>query len=307
MRKPDFFIVGAPKCGTTAMADYLGQHPDIYMCPRKDSTFFGSDLDFRNTIMLPEDMFRVDMDTYLSWFRDVKEELRVGEASVWYLYSKRAAYEIKEFSPDADIIVMLRNPIDMLYSLHGQFLYDMNEDIEDFEQALKAEKDRKKGLRIPKTAYLPEALFYRDVARYYEQVERYLEVFGRERVHIIIFEKFKENTKKVYKETLEFLGVSTDFEANFEIVNPSKTVRSKRVQKFIASPPGMLQPLARRLASINWLRWRVKSMLDLLNVRVSKRPPLPESQRRRLLEEFETEITRLSKLINMDLSCWLEV
>jgi len=126
-------------------------------------------------------------------------------------------------------------------------------------------------------------------------------------VHIIIFEKFKENTKKVYKETLEFLGVSTDFEANFESVNPSKTVRSKRVQKFIASPPGMLQPLARRLASINWLRWRVKSMLDLLNVRVSKRPPLPESQRRRLLEEFETEITRLSKLINMDLSCWLEV
>lgn len=139
------------------------------MCPRKDSTFFGSDLNFKNTIMLPPDMFRVDRETYLSWFKDVKDAKRMGEASVWYLYSKKAAEQIKEFSPEAQIIIMLRNPVDMLYSLHGQFLYDLNKDIEDFEEALKAEEDRKRWLRIPSTAYLPEALYYREVARFSEQ------------------------------------------------------------------------------------------------------------------------------------------
>jgi hypothetical protein len=305
MRKPDFFIVGAPKSGTTAMADYLGQHPEIFMAKRKDSNFFGSDLRFVNTIMLPPDMFRVNEETYLSWFADVRDEKRVGEASVWYLYSKKAAKEIKEFNPDADIIIMLRNPVDMLYSLHGQFLYDFNEDIEDFEEALGAEEDRKRGLRIPTTAYLPEGLYYREVARFSEQVERYINIFGRDRVLIIIFEEFKEDTKRVYKETLRFLGVSTDFEADFRVVNPAKAVRSRRVMRFIADPPRLLRPLAEKLSTVGWLRDKVKWVLDRFNVKVSSRSPMDRQLRRRLLKEFAPEIERLSKIIGKDLTFWL--
>ena len=73
-----------------------------------------------------------------------KGEKRLGEASVWYLYSKTAAQEIYSFNPDAQIVVMLRNPADMLYSQHSQFLYNGNEDIEDFSEALAAEPERTK-------------------------------------------------------------------------------------------------------------------------------------------------------------------
>ncbi|NLF38083.1 sulfotransferase, partial [bacterium] len=105
MRLPDFFIVGAPKSGTTALHAYLGRHPSIFVPARKEPHFFGSD------IVSPA--FVRDRDAYLSLFAGATTEARVGEASIWYLYSKRAAREIKEFNPDARIIIMLRNPVDM--------------------------------------------------------------------------------------------------------------------------------------------------------------------------------------------------
>jgi hypothetical protein len=109
MRKPDFFIVGAPKSGTTAMYFYLKQHPEIFMPERKELHFFGSDF------FAPH--FVRDLKDYLKFFEGADNKKRIGEASPWYLYSKRAAFEIKEFNPDADIIIMLRNPVDMMYSL----------------------------------------------------------------------------------------------------------------------------------------------------------------------------------------------
>lgn len=131
-KTPNFFIVGAPKCGTTAMHIYLRQHPEIFMPEKKESHFFGSDLNSQYFIR--------DREKYLSLFSEAKDVKRIGEASVWYLYSKQAAYEIKEFSPSASIIIMLRNPVDMLYAQHSQFLYNGNENIASFEDALNAEK-----------------------------------------------------------------------------------------------------------------------------------------------------------------------
>src|SRR5215471_2980035 len=101
MRKPDFFIVGAPKCGTTAIFDYLAQHPEVFLAP-KELHFFGSDLNYPTR--------KVNEVEYLKWFESAKEERRVGEASVWYFYSQLAPQEIKQFSPDARIIISLRNP-----------------------------------------------------------------------------------------------------------------------------------------------------------------------------------------------------
>ncbi len=306
MRKPDFFIVGAPKSGTTAMATYLGQHPEIFMAQQKDSTFFGSDLNFRHNIMHPPDLFRVSEEVYLSWFTEAEKAKRVGEASVWYLYSKRAAQEIKAFNPDADIIVMLRNPVDLLYSLHAQFLYDGNEDIEDFEEALSAEGDRKRGLRIPRSAYLVEGLYYRDVVRFSEQIKRYLDLFGRQRIKVIIFEDFRERTEEIYRQTLVFLGVSPDFRPDFKVVNPSREIRSRTLQGLIASPPPPLEPIGRYLSRIGWVRRAVKWAVDRLNVSYRNRPPLKEDLRRSLLEEFYPEIAKTERLLGIDLSCWLK-
>ncbi|MFQ5570582.1 MAG: sulfotransferase, partial [Rhodothermales bacterium] len=117
MCRPDFFIVGAPKCGTTAMFRYLQEHPEIYL-PKKEFHHFGSDLRPPNY----QGRNR-DRAVYLSLFAGVTTEKRIGEASVWYLYSKKAAREIKAFAPEADVIIMLRNPVEMMYSLYSLFLW----------------------------------------------------------------------------------------------------------------------------------------------------------------------------------------
>ena len=134
MRRPDFFIVGAPKCGTTAMIDYLKQHPEVFVPDRKELDFFGRDLVFKG--------HRLTEEEYLGFFSRATAEKRAGEGSVWYLHSKTAALEIKDFSPNARIIIMLRNPLDMMYSFHSQRLYNGNEDIENFSAALDAEAER---------------------------------------------------------------------------------------------------------------------------------------------------------------------
>jgi len=153
---PDFFIVGAPKCGTTAMYIYLKEHPEIFMPEEKELHYFGSDL--------KSHWFQRDLNKYLSHFSACNGKKRVGEASVWYLYSKKAATEIKDFSPSSRIIIMLRNPIDMMYSNYYQFLYNGNENLPSFNEAIEAEEDRKRGMSIPETVHFVEGLFYSDTA-----------------------------------------------------------------------------------------------------------------------------------------------
>ncbi len=117
----------------------------------------------------------------------------------------------------------------------------------EFEAALDSEDDRKRGLRLPDCSIYPlQAFFYREVAKYRDQVRRYVDVFGRENVQIIIFDEFASNTDRVYQETCEFLDVSPHFVPKFSIVNANKTVRSKTLRYFLREPRF---PLAETCAS----------------------------------------------------------
>src|SRR3972149_11450918 len=111
MKIPNFFIVGAPKCGTTAMYTYLKQHPEVFMSDLKELHFFGTDHHRINYTPYTKEQ-------YLSFFDGAGDKRRIGEASTSYLYSERAAVEIKEFNPFARIIIMLRNPVDVMYAYH---------------------------------------------------------------------------------------------------------------------------------------------------------------------------------------------
>lgn len=297
IRRPDFFIVGAPKSGTTAMNDFLRQHPQVFMPRLKDITFFGQDLQFRRP--------RISQERYLSLFLEADGAQRAGEASVWYLYSKLAAEEIKAFSPAASIIAMLRNPVDMLYAQHSEFLHNCNEEIDDFEAALDAEEDRKQGKCLPKTVHLVEGLFYRETAKYAEQVRRYIDVFGRENVHVIIFDDFKQDTDKVYQQTLQYLGVDPNFRPKFQRVNSNKVLRNRRMQEFLVAPPLLLKYVFDAIIPPQY-SGRLLPYLRRLNTRYVERPPLDPALRKRLQLEFKPEVKQLSKLLNRDLSHWYE-
>jgi hypothetical protein len=295
MRKPDFFLVGAPKSGTTAMYQFLSQHSDIFLPKSKEVHFFGTDL------YSPH--YSRDLEKYLSLFADATSEKRMGEGSVWYLYSKLASREIKEFCPESSILIMLRNPVDMIHSLHAHRLYINSENIEDFAEALDAEEDRKQGLRLPAHPYPIAGLFYREVGKYADQLQRYLSAFGRERVKVILYDDFKADPAAACREVFSFLGVLPSFPIEISVINASKKVRSRALASFVDPPPPLAQKLARALTSPQ-MRHKLFRTVREMNTEHGPRQRLSSELRLSLQSYFAPEVERLGNLLDRDLSHW---
>ena len=283
---PDFFIVGAPKCGTSAINHYLGQHPQIFMPKIKEPHYFSSDL-------IPPNYIR-DEQLYLSLFRDVKDEMRIGEVSNTYLYSKVAARKIYQFNTSADIIMILRNPVHMMYSLFHQAIASGIEDITSFRMALYAEKERERSSSGCSITFRQ----YRDAARYYEQVKRYLNIFDRERVYIMIYEEFKSDNIGELQKLFQFLRVDEKFIPVINYSNLSRYPRSIFLAQFIRK----VKP--RKGINSNPIHRKSVNILRKLNTKHQSRPPLDETLGSQLMDEYLPEILRLEELIDKDLSIW---
>ncbi len=300
MKLPEFFIVGSPKCGTSAMFAYLSEHPDIFMPAFKEPHYYGSDLKWADEY--PSISVR-NTEDFHKQFEDAKPEQKVGEGSIWYLWSKKAATEIYEACPHAKHIIMLRNPVEMMYSLHNNFIISHNEDIEIFEDALDAEEDRAKGNRIPDSAWFPEALQYRKVCHYSEQIERYINVFGKENILVLLFDDFIKETPEIYKKTLQFLDVRDDFVPDFKQVNVAKGFRSKTLHNLLGKPPKSFKWAVKKILPQK-IRPVVASLLKTANKTIATKQPINEETRKKINQEFLPEFDRLSKLLDRDLSCW---
>ena len=155
------------------------------------------------------------------------EGLLCGEGTVWYMLSKTAARDIHQFNPNAKILIMLRNPVDFLNSLHSHLVYYGYEDIQDFQSALEAEPDRRQGKRIPPGCHPTELLLYSELASFTEQIQQYLDVFARSQIHFTIYDDFVKDTAGTYQKVLDFLGVDANFTTDFEMVNSNKRLGNK--------------------------------------------------------------------------------
>lgn len=323
-RKPNLFIVGAPKSGTTALWTYLSSHPDIYAAgvkqappQRGDGTsdtrdrgvpqgkehqYFGTDLPSNIST-------HKSLQSYMNSFTGASDERYLIDASPMYLCSQRAAAEIAAFSPGALAIAILRNPVDMMYSLHGQALFEGDEDIADFEEALGAEDDRRQGRRIPPTCQgALWSLFYRDVARYADQIERYFDAFGRDRVHVIVFDDFAADPLAAYRATLAFLDLDAeeDHLPEFAVQNAHKVPRSGAVVRMLRNPPPVVRTATRALVRNQATRRALGLRAQQLNASRRKREPLRPELRRRLQAELATDVRRLGEMLGRDLSSWIE-
>ena len=280
MRKPDFFIVGAARCGTTSMFTYLKQHPDIFVSVLKEPHFFGSDLTRQpHTIR--------DRELYLSLFANALQRQKAGEGSVWYLLSKKAATEIKAFCPNAKILIMLRNPVDMIASLHALYVRTGNEVLENIEAAVAAESERRDGRRIPETTYFPEGLIYTRVALFYEKVRRFLDAFGVDAVRIILFDDFTADTLAVYRETLLFLGVNSEFKPNWDLRAANAAMTPEVLRQLRGLPPELL-----------------RVMRGSGRRHQGPKRTMRKEFRSQLLEHYVPDLEKLSLLIDRDLSHW---
>ena len=294
--RPNFFVVGAPKCGTTSVYEYLSQHPDVFMSENKEPEFFAPNLQWRSDCRV------VNEEEYLALFARAGSAKRIGEASTWYLYSTEASRRIKAFAPDAKILVMLRNPVEMCHSRHWHNVRNAEEDLLDFCEALEAEEDRLQGRRIPRDISMPDSLYYRSVPRYTEQLQRYFDLFGRDQVLVIIFDDFVNDTAGEYRRIAEFLEIDTHFTPDFVVANSATTrpviplarfwKRHWRIRRWI------------QIATPLQFRRRAGRMLGKL-----LRPPPPLSAidpelRRELQVYFAPEVEKLSRLLDRDLTDW---
>jgi hypothetical protein len=231
VRIPDFFIVGHSKSGTTALHEMLTQHRQIYMPPDKEPWFFAEELRERPPPR-PQGIPN-SLSEYAAWFAAAETGQLVGEASPQYLRSRTAASRIAEVRPDARIIAIFREPASFLRSLHLQFVQTNVETEENFGRALELEQRRRAGKDIPRHTYWPKALLYSDHVRYLEQLRRYLAVFPRENVHVLIYDDFRADNERIVRGVLRFLDVEDDVPIELRESNPTVHPRSQRLNQLV--------------------------------------------------------------------------
>jgi hypothetical protein len=295
--------VGAPKSGTTSLYEWLKGHPEVYMTPVKEPCYFARDLaaDHSGNFL----RYGEDLNRYLALFADAGKAKRVGEASTRYLYSKDAPALIAEVQPGARIIAILRNPVDMIASLHAHKLAGGTEDLAELEAALSAEDDRHAGRRLPPQSN-PLLATYRDRVRYGEQLERWLAVFDKDQVHVIIFEELVREPAQHFRRVLEFLAVDPNYQpASFAAHNPAHSARGGLIRSLGRARP--VQFAAWRLLPAVIGDARTRGLVrrvgqSPIRRRPAERPTVPVALRRRLEAELAPDVARLSVLLGRDMS-----
>ena len=298
MIRPNTFLIGAPKCGTSALYSYLREHPSVFMPQVKEPHYFC--YDFPGLRRFPTE------PEYLSLFEGAtSDHVIVGEATSRYLYSREAVPALRAFSQDAKIIVMLRNPIDLVHSLHAQLLYQYTENEPDFWTAWRLQRERRLGQSIPPNCPCVDELFYGDIARLGEQVERLFEWVPSDDCHIILYDDFKNDPRQAYLGALQFLGLKDDGREAFAHVNPHKKYRSERLAKLIVDPPFPLSSIKSGLKqAFGWKETRVGRWVYAKMTVPTDRAPMESQMRSELAAYFHDDIQRLACLIDRDLSHW---
>jgi Sulfotransferase family len=304
-RVPDFFIVGHPKCGTTALYRMLRSHPQIFMPDIKEPWFLAPELrsPFRGAVVgrRPE-----TLDQYLALFAPARPHQRAGEASSSYLMSHSAAARIAELAPAARIVAILREPAGFLRSLHLQNVQVHVETERDLRRALALEPERRQGRHIPPRSPRPQALLYSEHVRYVEQLRRYHELFGRERVLVLVYDDFRADNEATVRRVLRFLEV--DELASIEAVeaNPTVAVRAPRLHRAVQAVSVGGGPVSRVLkGSVKRVTSKRLRRAGLRAVRrgvVFGAPPPPDAELMAELRwRFAGEVVALSEYLGRDL------
>ena len=285
------------------MYEYLGGHPEVFLPEFKEPCYFAPDLAFDksgNFLRYPD-----DEALYFALFDQADRATIVGEGSTRYLYSTRAPELIRRVSPDARIVAMVRNPVDVIHSLHAHKLAAGTEDIADFEHALDAEEDRRAGRRLPPHSN-PRLATYRDRALFGEQLSRWVDVFGRERVHIIVFEDMARMPAAEFRRLLAFLGIDPGYQPrSFAAHNVAHGARSPFLRSLLNSPAAQFVGWRLLPALIGDARTRGlvrRFSQSRLNRKRIERGRVDPALRRRLEAQFTPDVERLSALVGRDLA-----
>ena len=294
---PNFLIVGAAKCGTSSLHNYLNQHPNIFM-----PSFNEEGINVKEPQFLVKDKVKNRLHFgvwtwkgYQSLFNQVRQQKAIGESSVFYLfYYQDAINEIKKrLGNDIKIIIMLRNPIDRAYSAFQHVSRGLKEQ-QTFEYSLQIEKGR-----LEQNRNLTPMVMYKEMGMYYNMVKAYLESFKD--VHIILHEDFSFSTSKVVKEVFQFLDVDENQKINSDIrYNVGGKTWSNSTLKKVFVTESKLKTVMKKIAPEK----ARKTIRDILMRPFIKKISMKKKTREDLIRYFRKDIKKLAILINKDLTDW---
>ncbi|HEY0973776.1 MAG TPA: sulfotransferase [Solimonas sp.] len=288
MKRPDLFVLGAPKCGTTLMARWLSACPEVFVSPVKEPHYFCEEHRWTPTLAAYEALF-ASADPETLW---------VAEASVWHLYSPSAVPAILDYAPTAKFIVMVRDPVSLIASMHEQHCFNGNELVTDLAEAVLLSDSRLEGGRDGiRDGYAPAShMAYFDCCALGKQLERLFRRVPRERVHVVVFDDLKADPQRVFDAVRAFLGLPAMLVPTLETVNGAKERRSPWLDRWVLR-------LA-RLKSALGVRGRlgILAVIRRHNVAYRKREPVPEALRVQIRERMREDVALLSRTLRRDLS-----
>lgn len=295
-RVPNLFIVGAPKCGTTSLYHFLNSHPDVDMSPMKEPHYlafndrkeYESIFGYKNfyTTLRKNPKPVVTEAAYFDLFKADGHFEIVGEASTSYLYSKLAPKRIYEKynSGNLRILIFLRNPAERAYS---QFLHHVRDGLEftdDFFEAFWGEEER---------LHLGPFWHYRKMGFYAEQVKKYIDLFGRDKIKVIKFEDFKKNPNRVKTEICEFLGIEmSKIQPSDMQHNKTGVPKNKLIHRFFLTFSRI--PYARDIKKRIPEAWL--NIFKKVKSKNLSRPSLDADKKRKILKLYQEDIRQLEKI-----------
>jgi Sulfotransferase domain len=279
----DFFLAGAAKCGSSSLAEYLAQHPQVCFAYPKEPVFFAEE-NF-------ESKYAESWREYKKCFKKIPGQAITGEGSILYMYSDTAIKNILDYNPDAKFIVMLRNPIDQAYSFFLQLRHSEYEKEKDFSKAWNRKPFENKSI-----------LNYKSVVSTGEQLQRISSLVAKDKLLVLSLEELIESPRNMYLKVLDFLGLDDDGKTEFEVVNQAGVHRNafwKFVFMFITRNKFLY-----KLAT-NTIRTFGISNNAVIKVHKGKKVeknPIPEDMRKSMALELKDDVQLISKLIDEDIS-----
>jgi hypothetical protein len=313
-KEPNFFVIGAAKCGTTTLYDFLEHHPEVYMSPIKEPHHFSKDIIKENfsdeykhylktrNVNLEEylqtdlsrkiwEWYTEDFNQYIQLFKNVRNERAVGEISNGYLFSSVAAKEIKSQYPNAKIVMILRNPIERAYSHYLANVRDGRTTLNFKDELIADSKKSAKGWCISHC--------YTEMGLYYDQVKRFTDVFEKDQIKIYLNDDLKKNAEAVAKDLFTFLGVNTKVDIDFhKKQNEARLPKSAGFMKFITQT-GLKRKIFRSMPK------SIQDKVKPLFFKEGKIPKMSEEDKKWLMVQFREDINKTQNLIGRDLSSWL--
>jgi hypothetical protein len=299
-RQPNFFLVGAPKAGTTSLYHYLGQHPQIYMSPIKEPHYLADEIRAENFTEELLAMRRGRQEPsgpvstwrdYLTLFQGAGAQTAIGEASVCYLWSKTAPQNIAARFPEAKILMMLRNPAERAYSQYLHTLSLASRPI-SFRECLDA-------ALVATSTRIGTLYPFLEFGFYSQQIERYLAVFPRPALGIYFYDDYRRNPPAVLEDMFRFLGVDPQFQPDLSKRHMlPRLSRSHALTKLVRA--ARKWKIAQKVAGPG-----IRNSLGRIVYRPGNHRMLHPADRARLVDLYRDDIRGLSALLDRDLRVWL--